>query len=318
YYKLISPPATFSLGRESLNVTPYLKIDRAQAKRQVGPGPATALGAGGLATIAGTLSAMQALTTDYITLSKVPYLIAIQPTVASENKPTNISDFFYALDDTASNILSIQWDNQPVCTSLSKYELYKMYRANGGQQPWIVWSGQISSNYAAGGGANAPNAINMRGGIILLKPGIDFPIGLGLSPNSPCDLKFQVTVNVRNQTMINGSTANASILNVWCLYTEYLVNDLVDAKTATVPNIITPSGILESDRMAPAVTENEVTDDAHMVGGSFMHRFKKKHRGMKHKNHHHAVTHNQHGGVMSAGVISAGSVAKKASHRAIM
>jgi hypothetical protein len=311
YYQLISPPATFSLDRQPLNIVPILRVERALSKRQ--GGPAVAPSAGGIIT---DLSAVKLMSTDNITLSKVPELIAVYacPVKTIAGYTNNYADFFYALND-AQGCINIMWNNQLVCANLSKYDLYRMYRKNGGQQSWLVWSGQVCQNPSLSStNVLSANILNMRGGMILLKPGIDFPIGMGLSPNGPCDLKFQVTLNVQNQTLIDGSGDTSSALYVWCLYNDFLVNDTIEAKTKVVTNIITPEGVLSADRKGEAVPHDEVQGQSNMVGGSFMHRFKRMYRGLKHRKQQH-----HDGGVMTAGAMSGGVVAepkKKASARA--
>jgi hypothetical protein len=281
YYKLISPPIAFSLEKSPLNIIPILRVER-NVKTQAGPAAA----AGTWNALTG-FSATAQLQTDNITLSRVPSLIAIYAKLASPT--TDYSDFNFAL---GTNPLQINWDNQLICSSLTELDLYRMYVQNGGQDSYLVWSGKIVQSPSYAGGVGAVSTMNMRGPLILLKPGIDFPISMGLSPNGPCDLKFMVTLNVKNQTLVDGSGANASRLYVWNLYNDFCVNDVLEGKTNVVNKIMSPEAVLIADKANKAVSEDVVENEG-MVGGSLLHKFKKAHRKLHH-----------HGGKISAGSLS--------------
>jgi hypothetical protein len=285
YYKLITPPIAFSLEKSPLNIIPMLRIER-NVKTLAGPADAT--GVWNALTGYGASVSMQ---TDNITLSRVPSLIAIYARPSSLT--IDYGDFNYALGDKP---LTINWDNQMVCSSLNVLDLYRMYVNNGGQDSFLIWSGRIVQSPSYTGGAGAVATMNMKGPLILLRPGIDFPISMGLSPNGPCDLKFMVTLNVKNQSLVDGSGANASKLYVWCLYNDFCVTDIVEGKTTVVNKIMSPEAVLIADKANKAVSEDVVEND-NIVGGSLLHKMKKAHRKLNH-----------HGGKISAGTLSAGAM----------
>lgn len=101
-------------------------------------------------------------------------------------------DFYLPIDS-----LTLQYDNDPgLCSTLTREELYQFSVRNGLNMSYPEWIGQGKS-------AQSSLDVPLCGGLVVLRPGIDFPVRTGNAPGREGKFQLRYTATVRNQTAVN-------------------------------------------------------------------------------------------------------------------
>ncbi len=136
-----------------------------------------------------------------ITLPCIPDLLIIYA------KPSNgysgsEADWYFPISDTASQPLSINFDNfSGLLSSHTREQLYQMSVHNGLEMDFASWSGVAHS---AGGsyGANRQQGqkIPAVGGLLVLKPSQDLTLQSGQAPSLVGNFTLQFNISLKNHT----------------------------------------------------------------------------------------------------------------------
>ena len=173
----LTPPVDVSLPSEC--VVPYMEYIRTQTA-----------GAPNLASLA-----QGKIVSSVIPLAGVgdKILIAVSPD-KYQNAPSFAQESNWNLQ---INSVTLDYGNKQVMLStLLPQDLYKLAVQNGLQNTdWLQWNGQAVISQAG-----VTKLVPTVGSLIILTPGIDFPLEEGLVSGCPVRTTMQVTVNYTNQS----------------------------------------------------------------------------------------------------------------------
>lgn len=261
-YNQIARPLSNALEEPLRPMYPFMAVDKEQYQD-------TGLQSG--------LAYARQYQTQQINLTRVPDLIAIG--VKPKTLPSNYADFWYALNGAVSGPLNLTWCGTPgKCSTLTKKQLYAITRNNGLDMPYLLWSGEPITKYSGG----AVSSVSGCGGVILVRPGIDFDIGIDSAPSSVGQFSLQVSISVFNQSDLNQQVggANASNVEVYAfpIYHNIFEIDAVTSAGETKTGFVNASTVLEVDQSASVKSLSHVVDDL-SIGGSLYDKMMKAHKG---------------------------------------
>jgi len=126
------------------------------------------------------------------------------------------------------NKLSLVFGNStPLLTTASVKDLFDMTVRNGLDINYPIFAGQgtnipNSADVITAQSALNPTQLALTGCGVLLRPGIDFPLEVGLVPGSLISGSFQLDVSYQNQ----GAPVADGNINVICVYEGFLIGGL--------------------------------------------------------------------------------------------
>lgn len=156
-------------------------------------------------------------------------VISVRPAPQTSNQyPFNECDFCLSFPDNP--FTQFQYSNMSgLLSNMSKQQLVGICRQNGVQASVSQFgglSGGRNSGYVNKGGMK----VGAGGAILVLKPGVDFPLPLGTAAGTSGMVQIQFTLQVKNQ----GLRATSVIITTQSLSTSYFINDNGAAKQMLV------------------------------------------------------------------------------------
>lgn len=236
---------SWSVALPKRSIVPYMDVSKTQSVAPLGL--SQVVPSGGETTIVGSSSNMPYIP-DLI-------IISVRPEV-------------YAADDADYTFpitkLSLQWANRPgMLSTHTQAQLYDMSVQNGLDMSWPLWSGQAKGDVGiqsanAGSAATATN-VQMVGGFVVLRPGIDFPMDNQFCPGMTGNFTFQANVSFKNTRPAAIGTNELLHVNVITIGSGFF-------NTLFGTSMLQRSVVVPQDAVAQLAqtTHNDVTA---MVGG---------------------------------------------------
>jgi hypothetical protein len=190
--------------------------------------------------------------TQTITLPFIPDILLLSV------RPENYADgtqgsFTFPIDS-----ISLQWANRSgLLSSHTPEQLYMMSQSNGLKQTYEEWIGlATSARYASNYGK-----VPLTGGMLVLRPGIDFVLEPGQAPGMVGNFVFQANIYVRNQL----PTAWADPLRVCVLAVNSGFFATVYGSSTIMRGVLDPADVISKG--AVSVTQSTLQ---RMIGGGWM------------------------------------------------
>ena len=229
-----------------------------------------------------------ALTSSNLQINQIPDLFVINVRKPMSQQTIADASVFFTI-----NNVSINLNNQSgLLSSASSYDLWRMSVKNGSTQSWREFSGVAN---AAVGGTGIGAAVNTTGSLLIINPAYDLSLPDYITCGSLGNYNFQFQMGATNTVSASGG-ANITP-EICCIAVNSGILTTQQGVSAIYTGIITKEMCLsaKSQQQASAMKSAEIS---RMVGGNMLNmplhgivkRFCEK-----------------RGGVMSAGVQSAGA-----------
>ena len=141
-------------------------------------------------------SAASQIVSQTLVLQSIPDKIVVAVTRRQADRTFLTTDTFFSIEG-----ITVKWNKRSgLLASAPKEELYRMSEKNGCSMSWEEWSGGPTNTMI--GGANT--AFGTVGSVMVIRPGLDFPLQPDEAPGKNGKYNFQITVNVINKNTAAG------------------------------------------------------------------------------------------------------------------
>ena len=203
-----------------------------------------------------TSGATATLESQTITLSNIPDYLIIY--VKPLQYQATDGDFYFPITN-----ISLNFDNfSGLMSSHSQQQLYRCSVINGLHMDYQQWTGRgkVSGGTNLQTGGNVP----LTGGMLVIRPGIDFALSPSLAPGLIGNYTLQFSLGIFNQTAATHTQAN-----IWVIAASSGFFESKNGQSRIIRGASLTAEEVINAPMANAMTRNEVN---RVVGGAFNFR----------------------------------------------
>lgn len=155
-------------------------------------------------------------------------------------------------------------NRQNLLANFGLQDLYNLSKDCGMNQSFLSYLGQAYAGNTAGAGVSASK--QLVGGVVVLIPGVSFPLPADVATNSDGSytFTFDATCTCYNVADVTANTKSTPNLNVLCIYDAWITIDTNNLQVNVVRNVLTKADVTGVGSSAPLVPEEVINDE---VGG---------------------------------------------------
>ena len=190
---------------------------------------------------------------DLIVISVRPYYNPYATFGQTGYLPFNQADFCAALPDQVFS--QFQYANIPgILSNLAANQIVSICKKNGSKTPVVTYGGLTGQGLMMKSGCATP----MGGSVVVIKPGTDFALPIGIAPGSMGNIQLQFTINAINQS----TSAQQFVVTTMSLSSGFFVLDNGAARQVLVG--------LNSKSLYDADVTLDSMDSSKFTGGGLM------------------------------------------------